>query len=104
MITDKNLPNKNFFSNNLIVGVFLFVTAIISLLVTGLAIYLLCKQKKLRMPVTSLAVQQIKEVGAVTRQENVTTACTYKIQFYIILALSISISGLVIFAVLHSKN
>ena len=40
-----NLPNKNFFSNNLIIDVFLFVTAIISLLVTTLAIYLVCKHK-----------------------------------------------------------
>ena len=65
---DANLPNKNFFSNHLIVDIFLFVTAIISLLVTTLAIYLLCKHKKLRMLVTSLALQQIKEVGTVTTQ------------------------------------
>ena len=45
---DENLPNKNYFSNNFIVDVFLFVTAIISLLVTTLAIYLLCKPEKLR--------------------------------------------------------
>ena len=42
---DENLPNKNFFSNNFIVDIFLFLTAIISLLVTNLAIYLLCKHK-----------------------------------------------------------
>ena len=101
---DTNLPNKNFFSNNFIVDVFLFVTAIISLLVTLFAIYLLCKHKKLRTLVTSLALQQIKKVGAVTKQEMITTACTSKFQFYIILALSISIFGLVIFAVLHSRN
>ena len=101
---DTNLPNKNFFSNNFIVDVFLFITAIISLLVTTLVIYLLCKHKKLRTLVTSLALQQIKEVGTVTIQEEVTTPCTCKIQFYIIFALSISIIGLVIFAVLHSRK
>ena len=90
MITpDTNLPNKNVFSNNIIVDVFLFVTAIISLLVTTLVIYLLWKYKKLRTLVTSLALKQIKEVDAVTRQEDVTAACTCKIQFYIILAFSI---------------
>ena len=103
-ITGTNLPNKNFFSNNFIIDVFLFVTAIILLLVTILAIYLLCKHKELRMLVTSLALQQIKDIGAVTRQEDVTTACTCTIQLYIILALSISIFGLVIFAVLHSRK
>ena len=64
IVTD--LPNnKNFFSNNYIIDVFLLVTAVISLLVTTLAIYLLCKHKKLRMLVASLAFQQVKEVGTV---------------------------------------
>ena len=58
--------NKHFFSNNYIVDVFLFVTTVISLLVTNLALYLLCKHKKLRMLVASLALQQVKEVGVVT--------------------------------------
>ena len=69
----ENLANKNFFSNNFIVDVFLFATAIILLLVTTLAIYLLCKHKKLRMPVTSLALQQVRGIGAVITQEDVTT-------------------------------
>ena len=61
--------NKNFFSNNCIVDIFLFITAVISLLVTTLATYLLCKHKKLRTLVASLALQQVKEVGAVTQKE-----------------------------------
>ena len=81
--TGTNLPNKNFFSNNFIVDVFLFVTAIILLLVTALAIYLLCKHKKLRTLVTSLALQQIKEAGALTTQEHVTITCSLHRQFYI---------------------
>ena len=101
---DTNLPNKNFFSNNFIVDVFLFITAIISLLVTIVATYLLCKRKKLRILVTSLSLQGIKEVDTVTKQEGVTTACTCKIQFYINLAISISIFGLVIFSVLHCRK
>ena len=40
--------NKYFFSNNYIVNIFLFIAAVISLLVTTLAIYLLCKHKKHR--------------------------------------------------------
>ena len=39
--------NKNFFSENYIVDIFLFITAIISLLATTLTAYLLCKYKKL---------------------------------------------------------
>ena len=52
------------------------------------------------MLVASLALQQVKEVGAVTTQEEVTTEC--KIQIYIILEFTVTIFGLVMFAVLHS--
>ena len=43
---DENLPNNNLFSNNFKGDVFLFLTAIISLLVTTLVIYFLCKHKE----------------------------------------------------------
>ena len=79
--TDIKLPTKHFFSSNFVLDIFLFVAAIISVLVTLLAIYLLCKHIKLKMLVTSLALQQIKEVGAVTIWEDVTIN-TCKIQLY----------------------
>ena len=88
--------NKNFFSNNYIVDVFLFITAVISLLVINLAIYLFCKHKKLGMLVASLALQQGREGGRVATQEEVTTEC--KIQIHIYLALTVTIFGLVMFA------
>ena len=47
---------------------FLFIIAIISLLVITLAIYLLCKNKKLRTLVASLGLQQVKE-DTVTQKE-----------------------------------
>ena len=100
----KNYLPKVFFSNNFIQEIFLFITAIISSLVTNLAIYLLCKHKKLKTLVASPVLQQVREVGTVKRQEEVTTKYIYKIQIYIILALTISILGLVIFAVLHSRK
>ena len=78
------LPNKNFFFNNYILDVFLFVTAIISLLVTTIVMNMLCKHKKIKMLVASLALQQIKEVGVVATQEKVkpvqSIECTCKIQ------------------------
>ena len=39
--------NKNFFSDNYIVDIFMFISAVISLLATTLTVYLLCKHKKL---------------------------------------------------------
>ena len=64
----------------------------------------MCKHKKLRTLVASLVLQQVREVGAVTTQEVVTTECIYKIQIYIILALTVTTLGIVIFAVLHSRK
>ena len=43
------LPNKNFFFNNYTIDTFPFVTAIITLLVTTIVIYILCKHMKLKM-------------------------------------------------------
>ena len=85
------------------VDVFLFAAAIISLLFTNLAIHLLCKHKKLRTLVASLALKQVREVGTVTTQEEV-TECTFKIQIYIILALTVTIFGLLMFAILNSRK
>ena len=49
-------PNKKFFTNNLIVDIFVFTTAIISVIATIIILYLLCKHNKLRMLVASLAL------------------------------------------------
>ena len=59
------ITNKNFFSENYIIDVFLFITAIISLLGRTLTAYLLCKHKKLRTLIASLVLHQVKEVGTV---------------------------------------
>ena len=57
--------NKHFFSDNYIIDIFLFITAIISLLATTLTVYLLCKDKKLRMLMASLVLHQ--EIGTVAQ-------------------------------------
>ena len=49
-----NNSNKNFFSNNYIVDIFMFTSAIISLISTTLVIYLFCKHKHIRTLVASL--------------------------------------------------
>ena len=62
--------NKNFFSDNYIVDIFIFTLAVISLLATTLTMHLLCKHKKLRALIASLVLQQVKEVGAEMQQTN----------------------------------
>ena len=61
--------------------------------------YLLCKHKKLRTLVSSLALQQVKEVDAITWDE-IKIEC--KILTYI--SLTLTIFGLVMVAILHYRE
>ena len=55
-----------------------------------------------QMLVTSFPLQQIKEVGVVTRQQDITSECTCKPQWYIIFMLSLLTLGIVFFVILQS--
>ena len=57
--------NKNFFSDNYTMDIFVFISAIISLL-TILTAYLLCKHKKIKALIASSVLHQVKEVGAIS--------------------------------------
>ena len=54
---------KNLGSNNHIMGVYVFISSIISLIATTLTICLLCRHKKIRALIVSLVLHHIKEVG-----------------------------------------
>ena len=60
--------NKNFFSNNHILDIFVFISSIISLISVTLIIYLMCKHQKIRTLIVSLVLHQIKEVVATSRK------------------------------------
>ena len=95
--------SKNFFTNNFIIDIFIFVAAIRSVISTLIIIYAICKHNKLRALVTSLAFQQVKEVKVEEISEE-NYKCKCAAQFYIILALSIIIIGLVIFMILQVRR
>ena len=99
---EKEIANKIFF-NSKIVKIFKFVVAIISIIATVVTIYVICKHNKLRALVTSLALQQVKEVK-VENKENVDNSCECTTQLYIILILSIVMRGLIVFAILHLRR
>ena len=74
----------------------------ISIISKIIIIYAICKHNKLRALVTSLAFQQAKEVKAEEiNKGNHNSECIS--QFYIILALSIIIIGLVVFVTLQTR-
>ena len=70
-----NNSNKNFFSNNYIVDIFVFTSSIISLISTTLVIYLFCKDKHIRTLVASLILHKIKEVEANSNLEEINPKC-----------------------------
>ena len=97
-------PNKNFFTNNLIVDIFISIVAIILAITTLIILDLLCKHNKLRTLVASLALQQVKEVSTSATKQDTNNACNCTSQFYIIVPLSISIIRLVIFTILQVRR
>ena len=95
--------SKNFCTNNFIKDVFVFVIVIKAVMSTLIIIYAICKDNKLRTLVTSLALQQAKEVKAEEISEG-NCSCEYTAQFYIILALSVIVIGIVVFVILQVRT
>ena len=98
----KEFANKNFF-NSQVVKIFKFIVAIISIIATVVTIYAICKHNKLRTLVTSLVLQQVREIK-VEGMEDADYKCKCTAQFYIILTLSIAMIGLIIFAILQLRR
>ena len=71
---------------------------------TMIILYVLCKHNKLTTLVASLALQQVKEVSTSATKQEDNNMCNCTTQFYIILALIITIIGLVIFAILQVRK
>ena len=90
--------NKNLFSNNHIMDIFVFISAIILLLTITLTVYLLCKQMKIRVLITSLVLDQVKEAGTVPQETN--SECTTLAYIGIIL----TILSLIIVTFLHYRK
>ena len=91
---DLETSNKYFFTNNIIVDIFISVIATISIITTMIIIYVLSKHNKLGILVVSLALQQVREIStSTTKKEDKNYMCNCTSQYYIILALSIIIIG-----------
>ena len=98
-------PYKNFFTNNIIMDIFVFIIAILSGITTTIIIYVLCNHNKLRTLVVSLALQQVREVSiSTTEKEDKSYMCDCTSQFYLMLVLSITIIGLVTFMILQIRR
>ena len=74
-VESSNNSNKNFFSNNYIVDIFIITSLIISLISTTLVICLFCKHKHIETLVASLVLHKIKEVEANPYSEQTDFGC-----------------------------
>ena len=86
---DSTFNTNNFFSNNHILDIFIFISSIISLMSTILIIYLICKHKKIRMLVVCLTLHQIKEVSTNSRETNPAECTTLAYKGIILTILSL---------------
>ena len=75
-----------------------------SVITTMIMLYVLCKHYKLSTLIVSLALQQVKEVCALPTKQDNNNKCDCTPHFYIILVLSITTIGLVIFAILQVRR
>ena len=87
--------SKNFFSNDHVMDIFMFISSITS---ATLTIYLLCKHKKNQALIASLVLYQVKEVSTISKETN--TECTTLAYIVIIL----TILSLIMFVFLHYRK
>ena len=87
--------NKHSFFNNIIMDIFLFIAAILSMLATIAIIHLVCRHTKLKALVTGIAFHPIKQTEALLDSEKILLNCTA--QWYTIAVLTLMIIGLVIY-------
>ena len=73
--------NKHSFFNNLIMDIFLFIAAILSMLATAAIVHLVCKHTKVKALIMGIAFQPIKQTEAIfgTRKEHTCTTQWYTI-------------------------
>ena len=96
-VDNKSLDsNKNSLFNIYIIYIFLFITMLISFIVTTIVIYIGCKHEKLKSLVTRFAFWQIKGIDAVFDQGRLKNIyCTCKIQWYTIAMLLLILLGII---------
>ena len=91
---NKNDTKHSIF-DNIIMDIFLFKAAILSMIATAAIIHLICKHTKLKALQTGIAFQPVKQTEAIfgigKEQQN------SAVQWYTIAALSLMIIGLVIY-------
>ena len=73
-----NILGKHTFFDNYVMHIFLFIAAIISIIVTLVIVHVVCKHVKLKVLVTGIAFQPLKGTDALINGINDNEDCTCK--------------------------
>ena len=92
--TNKSKTKHSFF-DNIIMDIFLFIAAILSMIATVVIIHLICRHTKLKALLKGIAFQPVKQTEAIFGNEKEQYHCTS--QWYTISALTLMIIGLIIY-------
>ena len=97
--TWEDKPKDDFF-DNIVVDIFLFVMAIVSLLAVMAIIHLVCRHAKLKALLTGIAFQPVNQAEAATKQAK--EYCTA--QWYLIAALTVLTILLIVYICLSNQK
>ena len=89
------MTTKKSFFDSIVMDIFLFIAAVLSMLATAAIIHLVCRHTKLKALVTGIAFQPIRQTEALIDKENIIQHCTT--QWYTIAALTLMVIGLIIY-------
>ena len=86
---------KHSIFDNIIMDIFPFIAAILSMIAAAAVIHLICQDTKLKALLMGIAFQQIKQTEAIFGIGEEQQSCT--LQWYTIAVLTLMISGLIIY-------
>ena len=98
---NKNDTKRSFF-NNIMMDIFLFVAAILSLIATAAVVHLVCRHTKLKALLTGIDFQPVKQTEAIFDDDQMQKHCTA--QWYTIAALTLMIITLIIYICLTMQK
>ena len=99
-----NKLSKHSFFDNYIMDVFLFIAAILSMLVTASIVHIVCKHANLKALQTGIAFQPTGETDTIFGRNDENEHCNCDAQWYTIAALATMVIGLILFILTTTRK
>ena len=98
---NKNSTKRSIF-NSIIMDIFLFVAAVLSMLATAVIVHLVCRHSRLEALLTGIAFQPVKQTEALFNEDQMQKHCT--VQWYTTAALTLMIIALTVYICLTTQK